>query len=154
MKIYVASSWRNSLQPDVVATLRQDGHEVYDFRNPPNSHQGGFHWSEIDAQWRDWDTSAFLKGLAHPIAKDGFQSDWQAMQAADLCVLVTPCGRSAHLEGGYFAGAPGKRLIIYLTHPQEPELMYKMAHFISSDLQDIRTWIRELETARAMSNPQ
>lgn len=34
MKIYVASSWRNQYQPEVVATLRAVGHEVYDFKNP------------------------------------------------------------------------------------------------------------------------
>ena len=34
MKIYVASSWRNLLQPGIVLALRRCGHEVYDFRNP------------------------------------------------------------------------------------------------------------------------
>lgn len=31
-KIYVASSWRNVFQQDVVGILRDLGHEVYDFR--------------------------------------------------------------------------------------------------------------------------
>jgi hypothetical protein len=34
VKIYVASSWRNGQQQDVVARLRAAGHEVYDFRAP------------------------------------------------------------------------------------------------------------------------
>lgn len=34
MKIYVASSWRNERQPEVVEHLRSFGYEVYDFRNP------------------------------------------------------------------------------------------------------------------------
>ena len=33
-KIYVASSWRNVFQQDVVDILRDLGHEVYDFKNP------------------------------------------------------------------------------------------------------------------------
>lgn len=33
-KIYVASSWRNVFQQDVVDILRNLGHEVYDFKNP------------------------------------------------------------------------------------------------------------------------
>jgi hypothetical protein len=37
-----------------------------------------------------------------------------------------PCGRSAHLEAGYFVGA-GKPLYIVIYDPCEPELMYKMA---------------------------
>ena len=40
-KIYVASSWRNKYQPEVVAALRKAGHEVYDFRNPKDN-PGGF----------------------------------------------------------------------------------------------------------------
>lgn len=40
-KIYVASSWRNSFQLDVVSFLRNEGHEVYDFKNPPHGN-GGF----------------------------------------------------------------------------------------------------------------
>lgn len=47
-KIYIASSWRNSYQQDVVSFLRNKGHEVYDFRNPPHGN-GGFQWSDIAA---------------------------------------------------------------------------------------------------------
>jgi len=34
MKIYLASSWRNQYQADVLAALRVSGAEVYDFKNP------------------------------------------------------------------------------------------------------------------------
>ena len=46
-KIYVASSWRNEYQQTVVEFLRQQGHEVSDFKNPPHGN-GGFAWSDID----------------------------------------------------------------------------------------------------------
>ena len=49
MKIYVASSWRNERQPEVVRCLRQRGHEVYDFRHPTPG-DFGFRWSEIDLE--------------------------------------------------------------------------------------------------------
>ena len=39
-KIYVASSWRNEYYPEVVEKLREAGHEVYDFRNPPSNATG------------------------------------------------------------------------------------------------------------------
>ncbi len=49
--IYVASSWKNQYYPEVVARLREAGHEVYDFRNPP--HDGnGFRWTDIDENAR------------------------------------------------------------------------------------------------------
>lgn len=39
-KIYVASSWRNEYYPEVVEKLREAGHDVYDFRNPPSGDPG------------------------------------------------------------------------------------------------------------------
>lgn len=124
MKIYVASSWRNELQPAVVALLRAAGFSVYDFKNPSEGN-GGFHWSEIDPHWKEWSAQQFIKGLEHPIAEDGYGRDYTAMAAADACVLVLPCGRSAHLEAGWFAGK-GKPVHVLLSDG-EPELMYKMA---------------------------
>ncbi len=39
-KIYVASSWRNVHYEGVVKALREAGHDVYDFRNPPSGDEG------------------------------------------------------------------------------------------------------------------
>lgn len=143
-RIYVASSWRNQRQPRVVTYLRECGHAVYDFRNPqvgydnPVGSGRGFHWSEIDPAWQDWSPLEYVRSLEHPIARDGFASDWQAMQWADTCVLVLPSGRSAHLEAGYFVGA-GKDLFILLdpSARTEPELMYRMARGVYLGLFDL-----------------
>ena len=125
MKIYLASSWRNDLQPGVLADLRAAGHEAYDFHNPAPGNTG-FHWSAIDPAWQSWDAETYREALEHPIAKDGFEHDWNAMLASDACVLLLPCGRSAHIEAGYFVGAD-KLLFILLAGQNEPELMYRMA---------------------------
>jgi len=130
-KIYAASSWRNDYQPFVVGALREEGHEVYDFRNP-TAEDRGFHWSEIDPLWLSWTPLAFVKALLHPVADRGYAKDWGAMQWADTGVLILPCGRSAHLEAGYFVGA-GKPLFIYAPELPEPELMYKMADGIFTE---------------------
>jgi hypothetical protein len=103
-RIYVASSWRNPFQQEVVAWLREVGHEVYDFRNPRPG-DDGFHWSDIDPAWQSWSPLQYRKALKHPIAAAGFESDFSAMRRADICVLVLPCGRSAHLEAGWMAGS-------------------------------------------------
>ncbi len=124
MKIYVASSWRNGFQEQVIIELLKAGYEVYDFKNPGPDNTA-FQWSEIDPYWKEWSTSQFVEALNHPIAKKSFQSDMNALKECDLCVLVLPCGRSAHLEAGYAAGA-GKGVIIYIPIREEPELMYKM----------------------------
>lgn len=43
--VYVASSWRNPRQPEVIAALRAAGVDCYDFRNPEG--RTGFSWSEV-----------------------------------------------------------------------------------------------------------
>lgn len=122
-KIYVATSWRNGFQPSVVERLRELGHEVYDFRNPPKGM--GFSWSEIDPAWEDWKFEAYKEALKTPRAVEGFNSDKDGLDWSDLTVLVLPCGRSAHLEAGYAAGQ-GKPVFVYFAGnlKQEPELMY------------------------------
>jgi hypothetical protein len=127
VRIYLASSWRNSDQPAVVEALRTAGHEVYDFRNPPNG--SGFAWSEIDPGWQAWRAVDYREKLQHPRATEGFNSDFGAMKWADVCVLLLPCGRSAHLELGWSAGA-GKKTIILTRDGEEPELMALMASAI------------------------
>jgi len=134
-RIYVASSWRNDIQPCVVARLRSDGHEVYDFRNPKPGVKG-FAWSEIDAKWQKWSADDYRSALNHPIAVNGYAHDIGAMQWADTCVLVLPCGRSAHLELGWMAGA-GKRTVILTRDGEEPELMAKMATTICVSLDEV-----------------
>lgn len=113
MKIYVASSWRNPWQPSVVKLLRAH-HEVYDFR-VPGPGINGFAWSEIDPEWRDWSPTKYREALAHPVAVDGFNRDMQALRECDTCLLVLPCGSSAHLELGWAAGA-GKKTAVLFPH--------------------------------------
>jgi len=123
-RVYVASSWRNPYQPEVIARLREAGHEVYDFRDPKDN-PGGFHWADVDERWQEWTAREYIGHLGHPVAEKGFQADFRAMEWADACVLVLPCGRSAHTEAGWFAGK-GVKTIVYIPEKQEPELMYKL----------------------------
>ena len=134
-RIYVASSWRNPYFPDVVKRLREAGHEVYDFRNPPHG-GAGFHWTDIDPDAPRWTYAQYAEGLRHPLAERQFQADIDALTWADTCVLVLPCGRSAHTEAGWMAGA-GKRVIAYLPEMVEPELMYKLFDGVAGSLEEL-----------------
>lgn len=135
MKIYVASSWRNDLQPKVVDRLRAVGHEVYDFRNPAPG-DNGFSWKEIDGGWQSWSAEKFRTVLQHPVAERGFKFDMDALRGADATVLVLPCGRSAHLELGAAVGF-GQTTVVFLAGENEPELMYKMCDYICVDLGEV-----------------
>jgi hypothetical protein len=139
VKVYVASSWRNEAQPAVVRLLRAEGHEVYDFRNPADGVRG-FQWSQIDLSWQGWDASAFRQSLDDPIAVDGFRQDMDALRWCDVCVLILPCGRSAHLELGWAVGA-GKRTVALLVDG-EPELMYRMVDHLCVSVEELTAVLR------------
>lgn len=134
-KVYVASSWRNEYQPKVVEFLRNNGFEIYDFRNPPHG-RGGFAWSDIDDNWENWTTDQYKEALEHPIACYGFNSDFNGMKWADICVMVLPCGRSANTEAGWMKGC-GKKVIVLQPLECEPELMYKIYDGIAGDLGEL-----------------
>ena len=134
-RIYVASSWRNQYFPEVVKRLREAGHEVYDFRNPPHG-GAGFHWTDVDPDAPNWTYAQYAEGLHHPLAERQFQADIDALTWADTCVLVLPCGRSAHTEAGWMAGA-GKRVVAYLPEMVEPELMYKLFDGVAGSLEEL-----------------
>ena len=104
-----------------MAALRAAGLQVYDFRNPPDGH-GGFSWKECDPNWERWTPAEWRDALASEPAARGYANDRGGMDWADACVLVLPCGRSAHLEAGFMAGE-GKPVYTLALEPVEPDLM-------------------------------
>ena len=135
-KIYLASSWRNQYQQSLVKELRLLGYEVYDFKHPNGD--PGFRWDKIEEKWQDWSMKEYREALKADYAQFGFNRDFDAMKAADICVLCLPCGRSAHLEAGWMKGA-GKKVIAFipLSETIEPELMYGLLDGIALDIQEL-----------------
>jgi hypothetical protein len=138
MKIYVASSWRNNYQPDVVKALRAEGYEVYDFKDAD-----GFGWKEVDQNWLNWTPTEYIAGLSHPCAERGFNRDMKALQECDICIYVMPCGPSASMEMGWAIGA-GKPTAAYIPQLREPDLMVKMADFIHNEWSEIAAWVKRV----------
>lgn len=136
VSIYVASSWRNPYQPEVVKRLRLDAHDVYDFRHPEGRGSDGFSWAAIDPAWASWSTEQWDRALDHPLAVRAFELDSRALEEADVCVLVLPSGRSAHLEAGFAAGR-GVPVVIYAPGKEEPELMARWAVGIATELEEL-----------------
>lgn len=148
MKIYVASSWRNTYQPEIVLKLRTLGHEVYDFRGAGTGwgelpgEDGGFSWRTVDPEWQSWpnDVERYRAGLDHPLAVEGFNRDMDALKACDACVMVMPCGPSASMEMGWAVGA-GKLVAVYMPAIQEPDLMVKMAGLVTTQWSAVEVWL-------------
>lgn len=147
--VYVASSWRNPLQPAVIQVLKAAGIDCYDFREPTPG-ASGFHWSEVMPSYRRSGpgmpeqlalSHEYLECLKHPVSEQGFANDYNAMVRADTGVCVLPCGKSAHDEIGWMAGQ-GKRTAILLDGDSvTPELMYKLHDYIAPNIHDLLGWL-------------
>ena len=134
MKIYVASSWRNQHQQQVVALLRQWGHQVYDYT------EHGFNWGEVDENWESWSPQDYLTGLRSHIAVSAFQRDLDALWWANACVLVMPCGRSAHLEAGFCIGKSKPTLFYWPDGvTEEVDLMHSLSEIALTE-EGLREW--------------
>jgi hypothetical protein len=149
-KVYVASSWRNTFQPAVVAACLSAGMEVYDFK----ADGAGFSWKQVDPGWQDdivkpggeripadMSFNRIERMLAHPRAMAGFARDYLAMQQADTFVMVLPCGRSAHLELGWAIGQGKRTAILNMEDNPEPDLMVLMADYRTDNLLDLLAWM-------------
>lgn len=149
-RVYVASSWRNTFQPIVVAACLAAGMDVYDFK----AEGAGFSWKDVDPTWLDdvVDPAAprqpegmtfkrLEEMLGHPRAMAGFARDYLAMQQADTFVMVLPCGRSAHLELGWAIGQGKRTAILNMEDAPEPDLMVLMADYRTDNLIDLLAWM-------------
>ena len=90
----------------------------------------------MDVDAGNWSFEDYSKGLKHPLAKKQLESDLMALDWADTCLLILPCGRSAHTEAGWMAGK-GKRVFVFIPEMQEPELMYGLFDGIFNDIDDL-----------------
>lgn len=144
-KIYVASSWSNERYPSVVDALKSWGCNVFDFRNPGTA-AGGFHWSQATDEPQPWGFDFYRRVLARPASQNAFRADMGALRRCDVCVVVMPCGRSAHLEAGYACGA-GK-LVIFLWEDiiDKADLMSLMADYHVKSIEALRRIIDLKET--------
>lgn len=132
MKIYVASSWKNLLQPGIIHVLRRCGHEVYDFRNPAPGNNG-FGWKDVMPSYTGARVNPveYRDCLKHPVAQAAYASDIEALRWCDAVVYVMPCGRSASWELGYAIGQ-GKKGYVVMFEEGEPDLMFSEATIVTN----------------------
>ena len=133
MKIYVASSWRTPRHDEVVKALRDAGHSVYNYREPP-----AFSWEKVDPGWTSWNIKQYLDALNSKEASSGFWKDFDAMNAASVFVGVEPFGVSASLELGWAAGRGKTTILLANDKEVKPELMLKMITFRTASLSELK----------------
>lgn len=130
-RIYIASSWKNKFQQQLVEELRKRGHKVYDFKHPYGRNDVPV-WESVSVtqNLRSAYVEKCLKGkdfkrmLLDRQSIKRFEEHFAVMQDADTCILLLPAGRSSHIEAGHMNGI-GKRVFVMDTSKEvTPELMY------------------------------
>lgn len=127
MKIYVASSWKNPWQMRVVEILRELGHDAYDFRSGPK-----FLWREVTDEVT-MTPESYRRNLLLPLPQAAFHGDMDALVDAQACVMVLPCGSSAHLELGHAIGAGKRTAILFPTDIVVPPAG-RLGHSLDEDV--------------------
>ncbi len=137
--IYLIGSLRNPKIPQIGCILRADGHDVFD-----DWHAGG---KEADDEWKHYES---VRGRSYKEALDGYPA-WHAfdydrhhIHRCEIGVLVCPAGKSGHLELGYMIGR-GQRGYILMEGEPDPDrwdLMYKFAHGIAMDVEELQDMVR------------
>jgi hypothetical protein len=135
--VYVASSWRNERQIEVVAELRSAGHEVYDFRHP-DGRPGLGAWPERCS------VGQLVELLGEQRAVECLAYDLAALLAAWHVVVVLPAGRSTHAELGV-ALALGTPVCVLLPLAGKiaPELIYGET-YLAETVADVVEWLAEV----------
>jgi len=140
MKIYMASSWKNANDVEVIAqVLREHSHEVDCFTDESTGRYV-FHYSQIDS-FENLDAMNFMYDER---SQKAFKEDKKWIDWADGVLLYLPAGKSAHLEAGYAVGK-GKFLIIFQQKfPKgEFDVMYGFANLITDDFKTVLNFLQK-----------
>lgn len=141
--IYLIGSMRNARVPEIANFLRGRGFDIFDDWFSPGP--------EADDCWQAYEKERgrdFATALAGAHANEVFNFDKRHLDAAEAVVLVTPAGKSAHLELGYVIGC-GKPGFIYMEEePQRFDIMYKFATAIVTDINTLTDTLEALNGRR------
>ena len=148
MKVYVIGSLRNPRVPEIARAIRAAGFDAFD-----DWYSAG---PEADDRWKEHQQSkglTYREALNGPAASNVFFFDKSHLDESDAVVLVTPAGKSAHLELGYALGC-GKPGFIYME--QEPakdrwDVMLRFADVIAFGEDEL---VEQLHRYFALMSPE
>jgi len=143
MKVYLATSSRNKMQPVVLKLLRAAGHDVYDFLNPQKD-KSAFRWEDINQDYKRSNTFVYREMLFDEKAKRHFESNLIALRGSDAVIGLEPFGVSTAIELGYAAGC-GIPTAVVLSTPPSHELMLKIVDRILITSEEILDVLRDFD---------
>jgi hypothetical protein len=129
LRIYLIGSLRNPRIPQIGKELRDAGHVVFD-----DWFAAG---ERADDSWQAYEQAkghTYAQALQGLAANHVFEFDRRHLEQAEVVILVTPAGKSGHLELGWSLGV-GKKGYVLLDAPVERwDVMYRFTHGVFSSV--------------------
>lgn len=132
--IYLIGSLRNPRVPIVANLLRGRGLDVFDdwYASGP----------EADDCWQQWEQGQghdYLTALCGRYAQHIFDFDLIHLNRATAGLLVTPAGKSGHLELGWIIGRGHPGYILLDSPPDRWDVMYQLVNGVYTDIETLLT---------------
>ena len=129
-KLYLIGSLKNPNLPYIGNQLRLIGFDVFDVW-----WGGGY---EADLWWQEYERirgRTYAEALYDIYATHIWEFDKHHLDTSDLCVMIHPVGRSAHIEFGYMIGQGKPGYVYFDKEPETYDVMYRFADgiFFSTD---------------------
>jgi len=144
MRIYLAGSFNEMYHCRKLAVqLRVAGHEVFCFCDEDTQTYKLSMRVRNGTEAKDFTPQTALKNI--DVYNIGY-ADWREIDKSDLVIIALPCGKSAHLEGGYAKGKGKKVCVFGPMIKGEWDCMYVMADrvFDIPEFEPMVDWIATL----------
>jgi nucleoside 2-deoxyribosyltransferase len=120
--VYVAGSMRNEKVPLVAEAIRACGIDAFDDWFAPGP--------EADDNWKQYESfrgRTYKEALHGYAAKTCYELDKKHLDRCTHFVLVSPAGKSAHMELGYMVGKGKRAYVLFDGEPDRWDIMYQFA---------------------------
>lgn len=130
--VYVIGSLRSPKVPLVAKALREAGYDVFD-----DWYAAGY---EADDKWQQYEQErgrSYAEALNGYAAEHVFRYDFGHLERCDAMILVTPAGKSAHMEFGFELGRGKPGWVYFHTEPERWDVMYRFATGVAFSIPEL-----------------
>ncbi len=139
VKIYLIGSLRNPEVPKITKRLMDEGFNVFS-----EWYGAGERADDHFKEYHSGLGRTYLEALETDAAKTIFNFDKKHIDESSTVVLISPAGKSGHLELGYALGS-GRRGYYLLDDPERWDLMLQFCTGMFTNLEDLIERLKEDE---------
>lgn len=136
MKIYISSSWKNRTQVrEMAMRLRHAGHWIYDFTDPACRKMPEIPPEKYPEEF-DPEKHVYRDYIHKEDWISAVTENREAIEAADLIVLLLPCGIDAHADWAYGVGRGIPSYVVGSPRKGERSPVHIWANYIFDDTEE------------------